>query len=132
MGLLDGVKAVIGDLAVAMETSIARIGGQKIPMAFAKFYPGGLPAFLDRLKETGHGGEVESWLAGTDLRPIPASAVTAALPAPVAEAIATDLSVSRERLPTALAEFLPEAVAGQCEDGRLKPQPTFSSTQIAS
>ncbi|GJD36688.1 YidB family protein [Methylobacterium aerolatum] len=130
MGLLDGVKGVLGDLAAATESAIAEIGGQNIPMAFAKFYPGGLPAFLDRLRETGHGAEVDSWLAGTDPRPIPATAVTGALPGPVAEAIATDLSVSPERLPTALAEFLPAAVAGQCENGRLKEQPTFSSTQI--
>ncbi len=130
MGLLDGVKGVLGDLAAATERSIAEVGGRKIPMAFAKFHPGGLPAYLDRLREAGHGAEVESWLGGTDPRPIPAAAIAASLPAAVAAAIANDLSLPPERLPTALAEFLPAAVTGLSENGRLKPQPVFTSTQV--
>lgn len=130
MGLLDGVKAVIGDLAAATERTIAEVGGRDIPMAFAKFHPGGLAGFLDRLRQDGHGAQVDSWLNGADLRPIPASALAQALPEPVAERLATDLSLPRPRLPTALAEFLPAAVAGLSENGRLKPQPVFSSTQV--
>ncbi len=130
MGLLDGVKGVLGDLAAATEKSIAEIGGRDIPMAFAKFYPGGLAAYLDHLRNAGHGTEVESWLVGADLRPVPARAIAASLPEPVAQAIANDLSLTPERLPTALAEFLPAAVAGLSEDGRLKPQPVFTSTQV--
>jgi len=130
MGLLDGVKDVIGDLAAATERTIAEVGGRDMPMAFAKFYPGGLAGFLDRLRQEGHGTQVDSWLNGTDPRPVPASAIARALPEPVAASLATDLSLSRERLPTALAEFLPAAVAGLGENGRLKPQPVFSSTQV--
>lgn len=130
MGLLDGAKSVLGDLAAATQRSIAEIGGRDIPLAFAKFHPGGLAGFLDRLKAGGHGAEVESWLAGTDPRPVPAGAIATSLPDRVAEAIAHDLSLPRERLPTALAEFLPAAVARLSENGRLKPQPVFSSTQV--
>jgi len=132
MGVLDGVKAVLGDLAAATEKTIAEIGGRDIPLAFAKFHPGGLAGFLDALKGAGHGSEVESWLDGTDPRPVPASAIASSLPDPVAEAMAHDLGLSRERLPTALAEFLPAAVAGLSEHGTLKPQPVFSSTQVAT
>jgi len=130
MGLLDGVKAVIGDLAAATERTIAEVGGRNIPMAFAKFHPGGLAGFLDRLRQDGHGTQVDSWLAGTDPRPVPAAAIAHALPDRVADSLATDLSLSRERLPIALSEFLPAAVTGLSENGRLKPQPVFSSTQV--
>lgn len=130
MGLLDGVKDVLGDIAAATERTIAEIGGQNIPLAFAKFYPGGLQGFLDRLRQDGHGTEVDSWLSGTDPRAIPASALMQAIPDPVADRLATDLSVSRERLPVALAEFLPAAVTGKSENGRLTPQPIFASTQV--
>jgi uncharacterized protein YidB (DUF937 family) len=131
MGLLDGMKDVLGDLAAATERSIAKVGGRDIPMAFAKFYPGGLAAYLDALRTAGHGAEVDTWLAGSDPRAVPAGAIAASLPEPVAEAIARDLSLPRERLPTALAEFLPAAVSGLSEGGRLKPQPVFSSTQVS-
>ncbi|MCJ2013235.1 YidB family protein [Methylobacterium sp. J-076] len=130
MGLMDGVKNVLGDLAAATERTIAEVGGQNIPMAFAKFYPGGLAGFLDRLRENGHGSEVDTWLQGRDPRPVPAGAIEACLPEPVAEGMARDLSLSRERLGTALAEFLPATVAGASEGGRLTPQPVFSSTQV--
>lgn len=125
-----GLKDVLGDLAAATERTIAEVGGRDIPMAFAKFHPGGLAGFLDRLRQAGHGAEVESWLQAADLRPLPAAALAACLPDPVAASIARDLSLPQERLATSLAEFLPAAVAGQSEDGRLKPQPVFSSTQI--
>ncbi len=67
---------------------------------------------------------------GTDPRPVSASALMQAIPEPVADCLATDLAVSRERLPVALAEFLPAAVTGVSENGRLTPQPTFASTQV--
>lgn len=130
MGLLDGVKQVLGDVAAATEQTIAEIGGRDIPLGFAKFYPGGLAGFLDRLRQDGHGGAVDSWLAGTDPRPVAPGAIEAALPAPVAERLANDLGVRPERLSTALAEFLPAAVTGASENGRLKEQPVFSSTQV--
>jgi uncharacterized protein YidB (DUF937 family) len=130
MGFLDGVKNVIGDLAAATERTIAEVGGRDIPLAFAKFHPGGLAGFLDRLRQDGHGAQVDSWLNGADPRPLPAAAIAQALPEPVADRLATDLALSRERLPIALSEFLPAAVAGLSEDGKLKPQPVFSSTQV--
>lgn len=130
MGLFDGVKDVLGDLAAATERTIAEVGGRDMPLAFAKFYPGGLAGFLDRLRQDGNGPEVESWLNGADPRPISAAAIARALPEPVAGRLATDLSLSRDRLPIALSEFLPAAVAGLSEDGTLKPQPVFSSTQV--
>lgn len=130
MGLLDGVKSVLGDVAAATERTIAEIGGRDLPLAFAKFYPGGLSGFLDHLRQNGHGAEVESWLGGTDLRPVPAEAIAASLSPPVAASMARDLGVPAERLPTALAEFLPAAVAGVSENGQLKDQPVFSSTQV--
>lgn len=121
---------VLGDLAAATERTIAEIGGRDLPLAFAKFHPGGLAGFLDRLRQSGHGPEVDSWLQAADPRPLPAAALAACLPGPVAERIARDLALPQERLATALAEFLPAAVAGQSEDGHLKPQPVFSSTQV--
>lgn len=134
MGLLDGARNLIGDVTAAAERMVEEIGSGKLALALAKFYPGGLAAFLDRLRESGHGAAVESWLAAGgkpgDRRSVPAEAVAACLPEAVTERLAYDLGVPEARVATALAEFLPAAVAGQSENGQLKPQPNFS-TQVA-
>ncbi|WP_244000636.1 YidB family protein [Methylobacterium sp. E-005] len=133
MGLLDGAKNLIGDIAAAVDRALEDTGSGKLALALAKFYPGGLVAFLDRLRETGHGGAVESWLsaqAQPDARQVvPASAIAACLPEAVTERLAYDLGIPAGRVATSLSEFLPAAVAAQSENGVLKPQPNFS-TQI--
>lgn len=129
MGLLDGVKRALGNVAAAAEAAVQATGSGKIAMAFAKFYPGGLPAFLDRLREGGHGAAVESWLGAGENRPVPAAAIGAAMPDAVTARFAYDLGVPEGRVPIALAEFLPATVAQQSEGGRLKPQLSFSSLQ---
>jgi uncharacterized protein YidB (DUF937 family) len=133
MGLLDGAKNLIGDVAAALDRALEQTGSGKLALALAKFYPGGLVAFLDRLRETGHGGAVDSWLSAGSLpeerHAVPASAVAACLPNAVTERLAYDLGIPEGRVATALAEFLPAAVAAESENGVLKPQPNFS-TQI--
>ncbi|CAM2823982.1 hypothetical protein JHFBIEKO_1764 [Methylobacterium mesophilicum] len=129
MSLLDGVKTLIGDVVAAADRAVVSTGSGKLALALAKFYPGGLVAFLDRLREAGHGGAVDSWIGSGENRPVPASAIAGCLPDAVTERLAYDLNLPAGRVATALAEFLPAAVAAQSEDGRLKPQPNFS-TQI--
>ena len=129
MGLLDGVKRALGDMAAAAEAAVQATGSGKIAMAFAKFYPGGLPAFLDRLRADGHGSAVESWLGAGENQSVPAAAIGAAMPEAVTARFAYDLGVPERRVPVALAEFLPATVAQQSEGGRLKPQMSFSSLQ---
>ena len=129
MSLRDGVKTLIGDVVAAADRAVVSAGSGKLALALAKFYPGGLVAFLDRLREAGHGGAVDSWIGSGENRPVPASAIAGCLPDAVTERLAYDLSLPAGRVPTALAEFLPAAVAAQSEDGRLKPQPNFS-TQV--
>ena len=129
MGLLDRVKRAFGSVAAAAEAAVQATGSAKIAMAFAKFYPGGLPAFLDRLRADGHGAAVESWLGAGERRPVPAAAIGAAMPEAVTARFAYDLGVPEGRVPVALAEFLPATVAQQSEGGRLKPQLSFSSLQ---
>ena len=129
MGLLDGLKVAFGDVAARTDAAIERTGSAKLAMAFAKFYPGGLPAFLDRLRADGHAAAVESWLGAGENRPVPAEAIGAALPDAVIARFAYDLSLPEGRVPIALATFLPAAVAAESEDGRLKAQPNYS-TQV--
>ncbi|TXN04715.1 hypothetical protein FV242_06725 [Methylobacterium sp. WL64] len=129
MSLRDGVKTLIGDVVAAADRAVVSAGSGKLALALAKFYPGGLVAFLDRLREAGHGEAVDSWIGSGENHPVPASAIAGCLPDAVTERLAYDLSLPAGRVPTALAEFLPAAVAAQSEDGRLKPQPNFS-TQI--
>jgi uncharacterized protein YidB (DUF937 family) len=133
MGLLDGAKNLLGDVAAAADRIVAETGSGKLALALAKFYPGGLAALLDRLRETGHGGAVDAWLA-SGVQPgarqtVPVDAIAACLPEGVTERLAYDLGVPESRVATALAEFLPAAVAAQSENGSLKPQPNFS-TQV--
>ncbi len=45
MGLLDGVKDVLGDLAAATERTIAEIGGQNIPWPSRNSTPAASKAF---------------------------------------------------------------------------------------
>lgn len=133
MGLLDGAKNLIGDVVAAADRALEETGSGKLALALAKFYPGGLVAFLDRLRETGHGGAVDSWLSDRtqpDARQaVPASAIASCLPKAVTARLAYDLGLPEGRVPTALAEFLPAAVAAESENGKLKPQPNFS-TQV--
>lgn len=133
MGLLDGAKNLIGDVVAAMDRALEDTGSGKLALAFAKFYPGGLVAFLDRLRETGHGAAVNSWLSAGALseerQAVPASAIAACLPEAVTERLAYDLGIPAGRVATSLSEFLPAAVAAESENGVLKPQPNFS-TQI--
>ncbi|MBY0255414.1 MAG: YidB family protein [Methylobacterium organophilum] len=129
MGLLDGAKTLIGDVVAAADRAFEETGSGKLALSLAKFYPGGLLAFLDRLRETGHGEAVGSWLGSGARQTVPASAIAACLPEGVIEWLAYDLGVPEARVPTVLAEFLPAAVADQSENGSLKPQPNFS-TQV--
>lgn len=133
MGLLDGARNLIGDIAAAADRALEGTGSGKLAFALAKFYPGGLAAFLDRLRGAGHGGAVESWLSARtqpeERQTVPASAIAACLPEAVTARLAYDLSIPEGRVPTVLAEFLPAAVAAQSENGALKPQPNFS-TQV--
>ena len=129
MGIIDGVKGALGDVVGAAERLFEETGSGKLAIALAKFYPGGLPALLDRLRETGHAAVVESWLGAGENLPMAAAAVAACLPDAVTERLAYDLSLPPDRVATALAKFLPAAVAAQSEGGRLKPQPSFS-TQV--
>ena len=126
MGLLDGIKHAVA----ALERRIDETGGGGLPMAFAKIFPGGLPAFLDRLREAGHGTAVESWLGSGANAALPAEAYAALLSQDVRARFAADLGIPVARVPTALAEFLPGAVDRQSPDGNLAPQRQFS-TQVA-
>lgn len=129
MGLFDGLKAAFTDAAARVDATIERTGSARLAMAFAKFYPGGLPAFLDRLRADGHGGAVDSWFGAGENRPVPVSAIGAAMPDAVLARFAYDLGLPEGRVPIALAAFLPAAVAGESDGGQLKPQPNFS-TQV--
>ncbi|MDP4023866.1 YidB family protein [Methylobacterium sp. NEAU 140] len=126
---MDGARSAFGDVAAATERAVARAGSGKLAMAFAKFYPDGLPAFLDRLRAEGQGEAVDAWLGGDTGRSVPAAVIAACLPEAVTARLADDLSLPPGRVPVSLAEFLPAAVAKVSEGGRLKPQPNFS-TQI--
>ena len=129
MGLFDSAKSYIGDVVAATERALEGVGSGKLAMALAKFYPGGLAAFLDRLRGAGHGAAVDTWLSAGERRTVPAEAIATCLPDAVTERLAYDLSVPQGRVATVLSEFLPAAVAAQSENGQLKPQPNFS-TQI--
>lgn len=129
MGLIDDAKALIGDVIAAADRALEDTGSGKLAMAMAKFYPGGLAAFLGRLREAGHGPAVESWLAAGERQTVPAGDIAACLPDAVTERLAYDLGIPEGRVATALSEFLPAAVAQESQDGRLKPQPNFS-TQV--
>lgn len=126
MGLFDGFR----DVLARAELSIDRIGGGGLPMAFAKIHPGGLPGFLDRLREAGHGPAVDSWLGSGANGALPPEAYAALLSPEALARFATELGIPATRVPTVLAAFLPGAIDRQSPDGTLAPQMQFS-TQVA-
>lgn len=126
MGFFDVFRTALA----RAEARIDAIGGGGLPMAFAKIFPGGLPAFLDRLREAGHGGAVASWLGSGANAVLPADAYAALLSPEALARFSADLGIPAARVPTALAEFLPGTVDRLSGDGALAPQMQFS-TQVA-
>ena len=126
MGLFDVFRTALA----RAEARIDAMGGDGLPMAFAKIYPGGLPAFLDALRGAGHGTAVASWLGTSANAALPADTYAALLSPEALSRFAADLGIPEARVPTALAEFLPGAVDRQSRDGTLSPQRQFS-TQVA-
>lgn len=125
--MLGSVTTVLGGLGARLEQALDAKGADGLALAAAKFFPGGLPALLDALRADGHGGAVSSWLGRGANEPVPAEAFARLLPPAIAQAFARDLGLRPERVPVALAQFLPAAVAREGADGALRPQPQFST-----
>ena len=128
MGVFDGVRRILADLGDRIEAT----GAAALPLTFAKFYPGGLAGLLDGLRAAGHGAEVDSWLGSGPNRPIAPGALAALLTPEQTDRIAYEYGIPAGRVATALAAFLPAAVAGESVDGRLKPQIRFGSQPAAA
>lgn len=125
--MLGSVTTIFGGLGARLEQALDAKGADGLALAAAKFFPGGLPSLLDALRADGHGGAVESWLGRGANAAVPAEAFARILPPAVAAAFARDLGLRPERVPVALAQFLPAAVARESRDGALRPQPQFST-----
>jgi uncharacterized protein YidB (DUF937 family) len=126
----EHVTTMAGRIAAGLDRMLDSQGADGIALAVAKFLPGGLPALLDALREAGHGEAVASWLGAGPNAPVPAEALARVLPPESERAIAQDLGVRPERLPVALAQFLPVAVDRESPDGALRAQPRFDARAI--
>jgi outer membrane protein OmpA-like peptidoglycan-associated protein/uncharacterized protein YidB (DUF937 family) len=71
---------------------------------------GGLAGFIDRLKGSGLGSEVASWVGGTGTAPLPAQTVQSALGSQVVNGIASRLGLGAGVVSTALGYALPKVV----------------------
>lgn len=125
--MLGSVTTIFGGLGARLEQALDEKGADGLALAAAKFFPGGLPALMDGLRAGGHGRAVDSWIGRGANDAVPAEAFARLLSPAVAEAFARDLGLRPERVPVALAQFLPAAVDRESPDGELRPQPQFST-----
>ncbi len=125
--MLGSVTTIFGGLGARLEQALDAKGADGLALAAAKFFPGGLAALLDALRADGHGAIVDSWIGRGANAAVPAEALARILPPAVTEAFARDLGLRPERVPVALAGFLPAAVDRESPDGELRPQPQFST-----
>lgn len=72
--------------------------------------PGGLGAFLDRLRKGGLGDFVSSWLGGSSPRPIPSNTLEAAIGHGPIDKIASKTGLSFSTVSSALAFMLPNII----------------------
>jgi OmpA-OmpF porin, OOP family len=118
MALFDGL---IGELA-----SKYGVGAQAGPLVRELLQaitagPGGLGGFLDKLKRSGLGPEVSSWLGATGTTALPQQEVESALGSSVLNGIASRLGLGAGVVGTALGYALPKAV-GLLTPGGILPQ----------
>lgn len=126
------INSVVGNMkrfTASFDAALENHGADGVGLSVAKFYPGGVPALLDRLKETGHGAAVASWIGSGSNEAMCARGLAAILPPGTVKAIAWDLGIPPDRVAIIIARFLPSVVDRDSPAGQLRDQPSFDTTR---
>jgi uncharacterized protein YidB (DUF937 family) len=125
--LLDELKSQLGGI-LAAETAGAK-GAQSPahdPHAMLESVMdligqhGGLGGLLDKLKASGLGDAVSSWVGTGDNRPVPANQLESAIGADTINQIIAKLGVTKEQASALLARYLPMVIDRLTPHGKLE------------
>jgi uncharacterized protein YidB (DUF937 family) len=81
---------------------------------------GGLGGFLDKLKASGFGDAVSSWVRTGENQPVPANQLESAVGANTISQIIAKLGVTKEQASSLLAQYLPMVVDRLTPHGKLE------------
>jgi uncharacterized protein YidB (DUF937 family) len=125
--LLDELKSQLGGI-LAAETAGAK-GAQSPahdPHAMLESVVnligqhGGLGGLIDKLKASGLGDAVSSWVGTGENRPVPANQLESAVGADTISQIITKLGVTKEQASSLLARYLPMVIDRLTPHGKLE------------
>ena len=125
--LLDQLKSQLGGI-LAAETAGAK-GAQSPahdPHAMLESVVdligehGGLGGLLDKLKASGLGDAVSSWVAKGDNQPVPANELESAVGADTISQIIAKLGVTKEQASSLLAQYLPMVIDRLTPHGKVE------------
>ena len=81
---------------------------------------GGLGGLLDKLKASGLGDAVSSWVAKGDNQPVPANELESAVGADTISQIIAKLGVTKEQASSLLAQYLPMVIDRLTPHGKVE------------
>lgn len=108
MGSLDSVLVDVGSQFVISNSKTTHLLSGLLSLFTGS--PGGLDAFLDRLRKAGFGSLVSSWLHDSSPRPITSNALESAIGRDAIDKIASKAGLSFTTASSALAYMLPNIV----------------------
>ena len=105
----EGVQSPAHDPHAMLESVLNLIGQH-----------GGLGGLLDKLKASGLGDAVSSWVGTGDNRPVPANQLESAIGANAISQITAKLGITKEQASSLLAQYLPMVIDRLTPQGKLE------------
>jgi uncharacterized protein YidB (DUF937 family) len=116
VGLLDGLKGALGGILGQAEQQVLP---ELLSQALAGTSVGSLQGLLERLKASGLGPQVSSWLGSGPNQPITAEQLEGALGDDVVNKISSTLNMPPDQIFGFLAEHLPALIDRLSPNGTL-------------
>ncbi len=89
-------------------------------MGLIKNHEGGISGLMGKLKDSGLGDQVNSWIGIGENKPVDANQISSALGGDVVKNIASKLGVSQEEAAKGVASSLPEVVDKLTPNGKIE------------
>ena len=122
MGLFDTLKGSLGGVLGEAEAAA-------LPTVLSQVFPNGMQGVLDRLGQSGLGGQVSSWVGNGPNQPITVDQLRTALGDEHVQKIAQSLGIPTDKVLEFLSAHLPAAVDQQSPQGVLQDQPAANPQQ---
>jgi uncharacterized protein YidB (DUF937 family) len=119
MSLFDSFRSMVGGVLGQAETALLEGG---LSTALAQTQLGSLQGLLDKLRASGLGPQVQSWLGGGPNQPITAEQLEAVLGDTVVDKISTTLNMPPDQIFGFLAAHLPALIDKLSPSGVLQQQ----------